>query len=90
MKFLLQSFPLDEMSVICGKAAKVAASNVQKCHKSFVNVDQWQTDVEKEKDEEVFMKVACLTTGDVFVSDFSLDVGGSVFDPYKSKTQTPF
>ena len=57
------------MSEICGKAATVAASNVQKRHQSFVNVDQWQTNVEKEKDEEVFMKVACLTTGDVFVSD---------------------
>lgn len=65
------------MSVIRGRATKIATSNAQKRRQSVVNVEQWKTEeydrreeMKQKNEDDVFMNVACLTAGDIFVSEF--------------------
>lgn len=67
---------LDEMSVIRGRATKIATSNAEKRRQSLVKVGQWKAEenddgheeMKRKNEDDVFMNVAYLTAGDIFVS----------------------
>ena len=58
--------------MIHGQATKIASSNAERRRQSLVKVDRWKTEeydlhAKRKNEDEVFMNVACLTAGDVFV-----------------------